>query len=615
MKFNELKAKANIPPTVRELDFKRLKSRGQIVELTRAADISPKDYDKIIVLPGAIWAAVDTRNKDIYSYSPVTNTYSKYKRGKAFITFEYNEAERVLVNIGTRNLKQIKNKNINIPKEDTKMSNENKSSEDLLREVMGGVDFGADLEIPGVGDANAPADMQTFNSEEIDPEKAKAMAEAAAAAEKLAGIKRDIVANVGEDLIDSARELGMFNREEGGLYGLIVNTAPAIKVAKKVVPLLDGKQYVAIDGTPNDILTAAAAGQELPKEYRKTETKIVVKQAAPSTIKAAVLGIPAGGFYTPKQVVSGNFQLDRNNKAIKKIMVTKDEAMNFIKILFAEKIHDRTVEDGKLRTIIAQSNIDKKKTAETGQTIIRTSLKTEDKSKIFTETNFFPLKVYETLDVTQPLTAEQAKQASISAFYNLVKTTKKDTVPALDKLGLKYKNRIEKIDLNPGVEINSKYFVEGKQADFFGEEPKHWLTGQPLSGVRLPLRDINIEGKEKPTYPWIQYSAISSQALKGDEAYLAKTAFGLPEYAHIRECMGSVLTPAELKRVTTKPREGGKKGNGIPKPDTSLDFGQMFAFIRKNATGELDSKKYAALSTPISSASLEDRVSNAKALR
>lgn len=610
MDIEKLKSMGCVPPTVRELNLRKLKKQDKVIEVTQVAKVAPSDYGKVLVLPGAVWAGLDSKTKEIYSYSPVSDTYSKYKRGKTFITYELDEAEKVLINISTRELKSIKNK-----EEGFVMANQNENMQNELDALIN--EAGLDgLNVPEIGnDLGGQIDnMSSFDgdSKEIDPEKAKEEAFKKEMAEKLSGVKQDLKEGLGADIFDNAKELGNFNRELGGLYGFVVNTEPAVKIAKKTEPLKVGDAYVVSDDAPADIKTRAASTGEVPKEYRKTVTVLKVKQSAPTGIKGMVLKIPGGGFLTPNDIVKGDFTVDKSNTALKTIMVTKDEGLNFITTAFAGKIYDRSVTDG-LKGIVVDSRIDKKKLQETGQVVSRPYMKTLDKSKLFTETNFFPIRVFKTINVTNPLTEKDAALASLSAFYQLTKITKKKTIPDLSILDVKYKNRITETKEEVGVSISSEYFKAGQPANFFGDEPKHWLTGQPLQDIDLPVRDTNIEGKEKPTYPWIQYSAISSDALKGNEAYLSKTAFGLARYAPVRELMGSVLTPLEIKAIAVKPREGGNNNNSAV--DTSLGFEGMFALLRKTAMQTLDTGKFVAASTPLDSPSLEDRMSDARARR
>ena len=618
MKIADLKNFKALPSTVREMDIRKLRKRNELVEFTKASNLKPSDRRKVIALKNPSWVAMDTETKDIYSYSASTNKYSKYKRGLTFLIYEFDEETQTLCLISSH---ELNNKSINVEEqftnqEDDKMENNNNltpgdllegtglgaettSIDDMLNNI-GASAAAADL---GMNLGGAPTEMNTFGGEETQKELTDAERAIENENRMIGGLKNDLSQGVA---IDAIKRLGDFNRRFGGVYGFVVNTAPAIKVTKTTEVLKDPvtKKFLLDDNATEDIKALYKAGnfKEIPNDYKKKVVKLVVKQAGPTALKGGVLGMPAGGFLSFTDVLDGNIKIDESQKDVKKILLTKEELIHFVTSHFAGRAYDKTSDE--LKSIVVKASIDRKSATSNAPTKVRESLVPEAKGeKLFTEKNFFPIKVYETLDVSKPLTAEDTAKANLSAFAGLFNSNTKNG-RIFDKLSAEYKAKVNADSVDGKLVITSQYFEQGKPAQW-DETPKSWMDKSVgLHQVLLPVRTVK-EGKEgKVTYPWITYSAIASEALKGNDEYLAKTAFGLPEYAAVRESMGKVLSPAALKAITNTGKGTKSNKSGKPTVDTSLDLAAQFGILSKAYKNELDGSKFETFKSPMVSDSL-----------
>lgn len=620
MKIAELKNVKALPSTVREMDINKLRKRNELVEFTKASNLKPSDRKKVITLKNPSWVAMDTQTKDIYSYSASTDKYSKYKRGLTFLVYEFDKETQTLCLISSH---ELNNKSIKLEEqienqEDNKMANNNNnltpgdllegtaSIDDMLNDIgasAAATDLGMDL-------GGAPTEMNTFGGEETQKELTDAEKAIENENKMIGGLKNALSEGVA---IDAVKNLGDFNRRFGGVYGFVVNTAPAIKVTKTTDFVKDPvtKKFLLDDNATEDIKALYKAGnyKEIPKDYKKKIVKLVIKQAGPTALKGGVLGMPAGGFLSFTDVLDGNINIDESQKDVKKILLTKEELIHFVTSHFAGRAYDKTSDE--LKSIVVKATIDRKSATSNAPTKIRESLVPETKGeKLFTEKNFFPIKVYETLDVSKPLSAEDAAKANLSAFAGLFNANAKNG-QIFDKLSAEYKAKVNADSVDGKLQITSQYFEQGKPAQW-DETPKSWMDKSVgLHQVLLPVRTIKEGNEGKITYPWITYSAISTEALKGNDEYLAKTAFGLPEYAAVRESMGKVLSPAALKAITNTGK-GTKSGkSGKPVVDTNLDLAAQFGILAKNYKNELDGSKFETFKSPMVSDSLIRRAEEA----
>ncbi|WP_304427918.1 hypothetical protein [uncultured Clostridium sp.] len=610
MKLKELKDLGAIPSTVRQMNLKKLKNTKMLVEFDKARNLAPSDRKKFVVLKNPTWVAADEDSQVIYSYSESSNTYSKYKKGITFLTYEFDENSKTLCLIGSN---ELNNKSIIIENQEErpKMENNNKditnnedlSLEDLIKDLDSDNTEMAGLEIP--------AEMDTFSDNTATEEAVKTEEDKALEAEKklIGGLKSSL--DIDRDKLAPLKKLGDFNRLYGGLYGFVVNTEPAIKVSKvKVFATDENKKLIVSDNAPDDIKKKWATGllDKLETKYKKYTAHVRVKQAGPSAMKGGVLGIPLGGFLPMNAVLEGNFEVDEKQQDLRKILLNKDELIYFMETHFEGRAYDKTREKPTLIKVV--NRLDRKAAQQNTPNKIKSFLVPEEKGvKLYTESNFLPLTVYEKIDVSKALTAEEAKDANLSAFALLFRLDKNNFLPYND-LGASYKDKIS-YTMNDGVvEVTSEYFQEGKPAQW-DETPKSWIDNQsPLHHVLLPKRRINNnKEKNKVTYPWISYSATSTDALKGDQAYLAKTSLQLPEYAKVREYMGNCISPQSLAQIKGRGGKSAKQSKGI---DTNLTHAQAFGYLAKMYNSELDSKVFETAKAPITSDSLTRRFEEAR---
>lgn len=612
MLISELKALGAIPSSVKEMNIKKLKKQRMLVEFTKARNLTPSDRKKFVVLKNPTWVGADEVSKAIYSYSKETNTYSKYKKGITFLTYEFDEASKTLCLIGSNELNNKLNEVEN--QEERQIMENNNNNVDIIENGDESLDAlldelqNADTGMEGL---EMPAEMESFSDNTSTSEEVKTEDDKLLEAERamIGGLKSSL--SVAEDKMAPIKKLGDFNRLYGGLYGFVVNTEPAIKVSKTKEFLKDENgKFLVSENAPATIKKQWANNtlDKLETQYKQFKGHLTIKEAGPSALKGGVLGIPLGGFLPINSVLEGNITIDESQKDIKKILLNKDELISFMTTHFEGRAYDRTRD--KAVSLKVVNKLDRKAAKQNTPNKVRSNIVPEEKGvKLFTKTNFLPLTVYEKIDVSNPLTAEQAKEANLSAFALLFRGNKNNLIP-YDDLGAEYKAKIQRSNVDGELVITSDYFKEGVQAQW-DETPKSWIDKTtPLHRVLLPKRRVNkVEGKDKVTYPWISYSATSADALKGDPAYLAKTSLELPEYATVREFMGDCISPQSLAQIKGGGRKAAKVSKGV---DTSLNQAQAFGYLSKMYKSELDSKVFETAKAPITSDSLTRRFEEAR---
>lgn len=220
-----------------------------------------------------------------------------------------------------------------------------------------------------------------------------------------------------------------FNQQHGRLKTFVTRTDKAVKVSFVSKCKLDaqGNKILKEGASPEDIRKHEAFLKRA-KDDTKTrdaaasafvkEKTIAIREANPGKIVAMVLGVPEGGFVdygdlTQAGATDDVIDIDTSKTTERIIMLDREAGLQFITDYFDGKIlEDEKIVGPSAAWINLQYKVDPK--AEEQNKIIaimkvaRKPGEVGGRKKVLTASNYIPLKVYDTVNVSEIKTAEDA---------------------------------------------------------------------------------------------------------------------------------------------------------------------------------------------------------------
>lgn len=394
-----------------------------------------------------------------------------------------------------------------------------------------------------------------------------------------ASIKNFISSNIeGVSLADTT-DLSIFNRQHGELVGYITANDKAVKFTTKTVVKTetDGKKALIANASP-EIRSEHARGNRVAAEYYEKETILEPKESAPGKVLGSVIGIPAGGLVPFSEFRNSDVvKFDSNDKTVKYAVYDKDQTNNMLSFYFNSKIREAASTHGGaagLLTLKMVPQIKRDKEDQSETLYVRPKLVAENRKSVLIDTNYFPVKVYDTIQVSGSITPEQAKVLNESAFINLFLTpaTKENTTPKINKLSSRFASRIRK----ENDQIVSSYFTQNvaereaiSVGAFHNKEEKRTV-------IEIPVKKAHPK-KEGTGEVW-RFETFDSLSKKAEEdaAYAAKTSLKNGKFDHFIAACHGALTVEALKSLTRRRATGKSGAMVVDEKDTkSLLFRSM----------------------------------------
>lgn len=202
------------------------------------------------------------------------------------------------------------------------------------------------------------------------------------------------------------------NLEKGRLMCFVTSTDNVVKLKSSKVAKKDANGNVVLKadhGLTDEQLKKAKENNKYPLKACETLTSFGFAEAKPGKILGVVINTPVGSEVSLERMHSeGTATIDESNTDMVSHVMSTEVAFQFIALNYGGKINEsEDVLGGRAGRVVLQHTV-KEETKESGetQTIVRTSFKLEksDKQKrksLLVEGNFFPVKVYKTIDVSK----------------------------------------------------------------------------------------------------------------------------------------------------------------------------------------------------------------------
>lgn len=352
-----------------------------------------------------------------------------------------------------------------------------------------------------------PTAVTTGNAATTDSETKKNEADA-----KITAIK-SYIASCGKTVRDNCR-VYTFNQQHGRLKTFVTRTDKAVKVSFVSKCKLDaqGNKILKEGASPEDIRKHEAFLKRA-KDDTKTrdaaasafvkEKTIAIREANPGKIVAMVLGVPEGGFVdygdlTQAGATDDMIDIDTSKTTERIIMLDREAGLQFITDYFDGKIlEDEKIVGPSAAWINLQYKVDPK--AEEQNKIIaimkvaRKPGEVGGRKKVLTASNYIPLKVYDTVNVSEIKTAEDAVALNNNINALLVRNK-------LEDLTASDRTRISPVD-GGGYEYDC--FKVGAGRKPIGSVVRFDDATEALTTVEIPRREKKVSDKGKTTYPYV----------------------------------------------------------------------------------------------------------------
>lgn len=352
-----------------------------------------------------------------------------------------------------------------------------------------------------------PTAVTTGNAATTDSETKKNEADA-----KITAIK-SYIASCGKTVRDNCR-VYTFNQQHGRLKTFVTRTDKAVKVSFVSKCKLDaqGNKILKEGASPEDIRKHEAFLKRA-KDDTKTrdaaasafvkEKTIAIREANPGKIVAMVLGVPEGGFVdygdlTQAGATDDMINIDTSKTTERIIMLDREAGLQFITDYFDGKIlEDEKIVGPSAAWINLQYKVDPK--AEEQNKIIaimkvaRKPGEVGGRKKVLTASNYIPLKIYDTVNVSEIKTAEDAVALNNNINALLVRNK-------LEDLTASDRTRISPVD-GGGYEYDC--FKVGAGRKPIGSVVRFDDATEALTTVEIPRREKKVSDKGKTTYPYV----------------------------------------------------------------------------------------------------------------
>lgn len=548
-------------PADKSINFSNLKSM---------TDSDQANYSGIVVIDNVKWIAT------IRSVTATIASRVLSCNGELFGMWERNERTFSLLKMVSGKLAVISS--YRLPRVEQQINNSQENQEKEKQKMANLQDFNAlapeSTDLEGMNSFTEMA-MGEDVKEASGAKGPKAPSEKEMAMERANAFIQE--ASAGTTIADTL-QINLFNQKYGRCGGFITRNDATVKVTKKSV--------VKLDGSGNKILTAEApesvrkdfeAGKSVARSYFQKEDTIALTHAKPAKPIGVIIGTPVGGDIDITDIVgqSGAVSKKSDDTTLVVRILPYDMALTYLAALYDNKIKESEQVMGDKASMITHVARPVEIKAKDGSGSVvskyRSTLKQDTKVRktLLTETNYFPLKLYDTIPY-QNLSEDDA--VVLNRHFAAMKKSKPEAFNNLAPA--------DKAKIHEGADgvITSDYFKAGASFDvsmFGGSVPRYDIKGAEVSKIAIPKREAK-PSKSDPTkmsYPFVFIDLDDEE----------KGPFSVPEYDKIFKFTGMKKDDFKdaIKGLARSSR-GGKGGNGgNKKTNVSSDM-----YLRAVASGQ-----------------------------
>lgn len=525
MRLNDLQGLGCLSSSYQEVKFKSAISLSEYRQLMQSESVSKQP----VVVDGCEWAATLHR-------LPITKADTVYSCNGAEVgCWKRSEASFYL-----QELQNNKLVTVNQIKEETRMSNLDNMS-NLQRDLAnigtsqpsGGVNTsalnGLEDELAALStNAEAAQNVEAFNEsaedkkdKELTPEQKAKKQER----EQKEREKRDLynsIRQAGSGRTIAERDTNLLNNTmHGRLLFFITKTDPVVKVSLKKTPIVGPNKMKILNAKGQeapDIRKKFEAGKTVSNTYLECEAEFAFKHAKPPKPVGVVIKTPAK--YEMSMTDLTNDKISENGGVSATDFVVKvlsmEQAFAYVAANYKDEIReDDTILKQKATTLrfCHDAKTTKDSTGETQSRLV-SSVKLSNKEGVretlLTDGNFFPISVYQTASLQDP-SEDVKKQLNYNFASCIAGYLKKEDKPKL-------KDGLVGFDGQPGIvsvveqqgghlEVTSEYVNGTKTISPVRYDSKK----EPLTDVRLPLREESVSKNGKITYKYLKYGLADKE--------------------------------------------------------------------------------------------------------
>jgi len=311
---------------------------------------------------------------------------------------------------------------------------------------------------------------------------------------------------------------------------------------------------------PQEIINAHAAGKTVAASCFESVYEVAATRSRPGKPTGAIVQLPkymqgrSVNEFTQQIILQGPKDSSDTDLVLELLPISDYESKILLagsKIQTDPRTHGGV--SGVVSVVSTQRTVTKAKDKVTSRVIdiesaaqVVTSFKYNDGNMLFTESNYFPLSVYETVDIYGPdLDSELAQTMNNAYFGRAFKANARTGEVPYDSLRDEDRMNLSK----DGDDISSTFISSGGGGVRF-EVAEFYDSSIMRSTVELPIKK---QGKGE-SYSFVRYNS-SLVSKEGDDEYMSKCSIKSPKFAHIVEIAGEILTPAMLSRTLKKSSE------------------------------------------------------------
>ena len=330
--------------------------------------------------------------------------------------------------------------------------------------------------------------------------------------EKVTAIK-SYLENSGKTVRDNYK-VYTFNQQHGRLKAFVTRTDKAVKVSFVSKCKLDaqGNKILREDASPEDVKKHNAfinrakddtKIKDAPAASFVKEKAIAIREANPGKIIAMVLGVPEGGFIdygdlTKAGAADDVIEIDTSKTTERIIILDRESGLQFITDYFYGRIReDEKIVGSNAAWINLKYRVDPKSDEQnkvlTTMKIVRKPGEVGGRKKVLTANNYIPLKVYDTVNVSEIKSADEALALNNNINALLAKHS-------LEDLQASDRTRITPV-AGGGYEYDC--FKVGAGRKPIGSVARFDDATEVLTTVEIPRREKKVSDKGKITYPYV----------------------------------------------------------------------------------------------------------------
>lgn len=371
----------------------------------------------------------------------------------------------------------------------------------------------------------------------------------------------DIKKRVAGQTIADNRLAQIANKKKGRLQFFLTRTDSSVRLSKKKV-YAGGKPTLKAGASDDDKAKFNAKPEKPPISLCETEDDLVFKSSKPGTIVGVALKIPAGSEISLARLKTSGAEITpTNDDTMVHRILPKEEAISYIAANFDGVIKEDAEVVGPTASTIyldfrPKMETNKKTGAKEQKIVVSFKLQKDDKKRnsLLTESNYFPIKMYQTIPVRGASSEDQARMNS------LIEAICKDEA-AYEHLCAEAKAKVTR---NADGTYTSDWFNKGGVPNVVKYDSLD--EGDYITDIAVPVREKKVT--EKKSKDGGESKSVVSYPFK----YVEYGEVGGPQEKYAKLIKAANVSPEEfgaiISGITKSNKSGGSK---TPKLDAK-DF-------------------------------------------